>query len=176
MSWTTPATVVVGQLMTAAFWNAQVQANLSAITPGGIALTTYSPALTSSGTTPTLGTGSTITGRYVQIGQLVFVQAVVTFGTSGVGAGTGVYYVSTPTTMSTAQSTQPFTSTPLGPAQLWQNSTSTIKKSQVGIQSSTAFRLFVDGAGGSAYAVSNAAPWTWAASDSIRLQAQYETA
>lgn len=39
MSWTTPATVVAGQLMTAAFWNQQIRDNATELRQGGLALT-----------------------------------------------------------------------------------------------------------------------------------------
>ena len=65
---------------------------------------TYIPSLTSSGTTPTLGTGSVIAGKYKQIGKTVFGWAKLQFGTSGVSAGTGVYRISLPVTAASAES------------------------------------------------------------------------
>ena len=56
----------------------------------------YTPSLTSSGTTPTLGTGSIATGKYKKIGKTVFGWAKIEFGTSGVSAGTGIYRISLP--------------------------------------------------------------------------------
>lgn len=60
------------------------------------AWTSYTPSLTASTTSPTLGTGSTATGRYKQVGKIVTGWAKLTFGTSGINAGTGIYRISLP--------------------------------------------------------------------------------
>lgn len=61
----------------------------------GGAWTAYTPALTSSGTAPNLGTGPVASGRYKQIGKTVFFQFTLRFGTSPT-IGTGFYSVSLP--------------------------------------------------------------------------------
>lgn len=60
------------------------------------ARTTYTPALTAATTNPTLGSGSTTSGRYIQVGKFVVGEFLVRFGTSGTAAGSGNYYVSLP--------------------------------------------------------------------------------
>lgn len=62
--------------------------------------TSYTPVLTASTTNPTLGTGSTVIGSYVQIKNVVIYRFYIGFGTSGVNAGSGFYYVSLPVTAS----------------------------------------------------------------------------
>jgi len=77
-------TFVTGQVLTAAELNAPMK------------WTSYTPALTSSGTQPVLGTGSSATGKYVQINKFVHGYFNIQFGTSGITAGTGNYLISLP--------------------------------------------------------------------------------
>lgn len=65
------------------------------------AWTTYTPALTASTTDPTLGSGSTATGRWIQYGKIVFAAFYIKFGSSGANAGNGLYRVSMPVTART---------------------------------------------------------------------------
>ena len=65
--------------------------------------TSYTPALTASGTNPTLGSGSTATGKYNQIGKTVFGWAKIQFGTSGVAAGSGILRISLPIAAASAE-------------------------------------------------------------------------
>jgi len=44
--------------------------------------TSWTPALTNAVTNPSLGTGGTATGAYLQIGKLVIARGTITFGTS----------------------------------------------------------------------------------------------
>lgn len=62
----------------------------------------WTPTLDSTGTAPTLGTGSAVAGEYLQIGRLVFARGSITFGTSGVSAGTSNYRLTLPVTPRTA--------------------------------------------------------------------------
>lgn len=57
---------------------------------------TYTPTLTASSSNPTLGSGSSATGYYVQNGELVSVQISILFGSSGAAAGSGTYRLSLP--------------------------------------------------------------------------------
>lgn len=77
-------TFVSGQILTAAELNAPM------------AWTSYTPALTSSGTQPVLGTGSVASGKYVQINKFVYGYFNLAFGTSGITVGTGTYLISLP--------------------------------------------------------------------------------
>jgi len=77
-------TFVAGQILLASELNAPM------------AFTAYTPALTSTGTQPVLGTGSSATGEYVQINKFVYGYFNIQFGTSGITAGTGNYLISLP--------------------------------------------------------------------------------
>jgi hypothetical protein len=66
--------------------------------------TSYTPVLTAATTNPTLGTGSSSTGSYARIQDLIIYRFAITFGTSGVAAGSGVYRVSLPVTASATTS------------------------------------------------------------------------
>lgn len=60
--------------------------------------TTYTPALTSTGTTPNLGTNGTTRGVYAQIGKIVHANINVKFGSTSASVGTGNYRISLPVT------------------------------------------------------------------------------
>lgn len=55
----------------------------------------WTPALTSDGTSPTMGTGATNVGRVTQVNHLVQATFDIAFGSS-MAAGTGTYRVSLP--------------------------------------------------------------------------------
>ncbi len=55
----------------------------------------WTPALTSDGTSPTMGSGATNVGRYTQVNHLVQATFDIAFGSS-MAAGTGNYRVSLP--------------------------------------------------------------------------------
>lgn len=145
-----------GQVLTAATMNSI-----------GAAWETWTPALTASTTNPTLGTGSVITGRYARIQKTIFGNVTILFGTSGVAAGTGFYYVSLPFT---AQSATP----PVGSGWLLDNSASLLRQVEVTLDSTSRVALWLDNTTNFAVAATN--PWTWAASDQIRFQFTYEAA
>lgn len=90
---TTAATAVVNTVLTAAFWNTEVRDAIDGIQAPW---TAYTPALTAATTNPTLGTGSSATGSYLQVGKFVVATGRIAFGTSGVAAGSGRYSISLP--------------------------------------------------------------------------------
>jgi hypothetical protein len=145
-----------GQILTAATMN-QI----------GAAWETWTPALTASTTNPTLGTGSTITGRYGRIQKTVFGNVTIVFGTSGVAAGTGFYFVSLPIT---AQSNTP----PVGSGWMLDNSVGLLRQVEVTLDTTSRVALWIDNSTSFAVAATN--PWTWAASDQIRFNFMYEAA
>jgi hypothetical protein len=145
-----------GQILTAATMN-QI----------GAVWETWTPALTASTTNPTLGTGSSITGRYGRIQKTVFGNVTILFGSSGVAAGTGFYFVSLPVT---AQSNTP----PVGSGWLLDSSTSLLRQVEVTLDTTSRVALWIDNS--TNFAVSATNPWTWAASDQIRFNFVYEAA
>lgn len=75
-------------------WNATAAAWVYA---GQMLTGTYTPALTASTTNPTLGTGSSVSGRYtLRNGNWCDVRGLIKFGTSGTGAGSGSFSISLP--------------------------------------------------------------------------------
>lgn len=57
---------------------------------------TYSPALTSTGVQPNIGTTGAGLGRYLRVGDDVTAWGSITFGGAGIAAGTGNYQISVP--------------------------------------------------------------------------------
>jgi hypothetical protein len=57
---------------------------------------TYTPVLTASTTSPTLGPGSTVSGQFWKEDRWITAEFRITFGTSGVVVGSGTYAVSLP--------------------------------------------------------------------------------
>ena len=133
------------------------------------AWTGYTPTLTASTTNPTLGTGGSASGRYSQIGKIVFGYGALIFGTSGVAAGTGTYYVSLPVAR---VSNGEF---PMGSIVLRDSSggfIASIGTLQGLAGDASKAILVVDGA----FAAGAGFPWAWAASDQIWYQFTYEVA
>ena len=132
----------------------------------GAAWETYTPALTASTTNPTLGTGSSVSGRYGQVNKIVCGQGQINFGTAGVAAGSGLYFVSLPIQ---AQSSGKV----IGQFQFYDSSAFAV---YIGtLISDTVFRSLMY-YNNPASVTSNAAPFTWAANDFIRYTFQYEAA
>lgn len=132
----------------------------------GAAWETYTPALTASTTNPTLGTGSSVSGRYGQVNKIVCGQGQINFGSAGVSAGSGYYYVSLPIA---AQSTGKV----IGQFQFYDSSAFAV---YIGtLISDTTTRSFMYYNNPSSV-TTNAAPFTWAAGDFIRYTFQYEAA
>ena len=136
------------------------------------AWTAYTPTLTASTTNPTLGTGSTASGAYCQIGKVVHFRARIEFGTSGMAAGTGDYYVSLPVT---AWSGYP-ASFPIGYVVIQDQSTGTRYNGLAVINSTTTVRLDMSSTNANSIAAADASPMAWAASDDIWINGTYEIA
>lgn len=133
----------------------------------GAAWETWTPTLTASTTNPTLGTGSTASGRYGRINKTVFGQLFIQFGTAGVAQGSGFYYVSVPIT---AQATGPT----VGSGYILDNSASLVRHVISILDTTGRMALWIDNS--TNYSVTATNPWTWAASDQIRIDFLYEAA
>ena len=133
----------------------------------GAAWETWTPALTASTTNPTLGTGSTAAGRYGRINKTVFGNCRIFFGTSGVSAGSGFYFVSLPVT---AQGV----GVVAGSGYVYDASTGLVRHVSIAIDSTSRVALYLENQ--TNYAVSSTNPWTWAASDQIQFSFEYEAA
>jgi hypothetical protein len=165
---TTPRTWAAGEVVTAAEMNTEVR---DAITGIQAAWTAYTPTLTATTTSPTLGTGSSATGAYLQIGKLFFVRGVIVFGTSGVVAGSGNYRVSMPTSLSTGYNAWRVA---YGQAILEDSSASSrVVRFLMAPSSGASVAALIDVAGAQ---VTDAVPWVWAASDAISWSATFQAA
>lgn len=130
---------------------------------------TYTPTLTAVTTNPTLGTGSTVSGRYNQIGKLVVAQTTIIFGSASVGAGSGAYRVALPVAAQAAE-------TILGTGMLYDSSAAQMKHITAIFISSTTAALYLGDAAAAVFEVTHANPWTWAANDQIWVKFSYEAA
>lgn len=130
----------------------------------GSEVTTYTPVLTAASSNPTLGVANDADGAWYQIGPLVAFWFSIQFGTSGVGAGSGQYRVSLPVPVLAGN----LAKVSLGAGRVVDNSVGT------DLGSSIIELEMLDGdptklvmAVEEAVTVSNALPWTWAASDRL---------
>ena len=138
------------------------------------AWTSYTPVLTAATTNPTLGTGSTQSGYYSQIGKFVFYRFYIAFGTSGTNAGSGSYRISLPVNAATTGGAGPTT---LGSLFIFDSSTSNAYTGLMGNVSNATYLSDIYYAQGAALAaVSHNTPFAWAASDQIRGFIVYEAA
>jgi hypothetical protein len=124
--------------------------------------TAFSPALTSTGTAPTLGTGSVRNGWYCTLpGPSIQFTFFIRFGTSGAAPGTGNYLISLPVTAAV-----PFGSTnhsAVGSIQLGDVSASTVNPGSCFVDPAAGTNIGLISAAGSV--VGAASPWTWANTD-----------
>jgi hypothetical protein len=135
---------------------------------GGSAWTAYTPALTASSVNPTLGTGSIVNGSWYRVGRLVTVNANLVLGT-GATAGTGTYRVSLPVTAKTLTGGYHMGSA-FGNDTSANNGVDGI--SRIGATGGwDKAEMMLDNV-----LVTNAAPFTWAATDIISITITYEAA
>ena len=132
----------------------------------GAAWETYTPTLTASTTNPTLGSGSTATGRYARINKTVFYYAEFAFGT-GANAGSGSYRVSLPITALNALNV-------VGSGWLYDSSANRLETCVVRLGATTYAWLYATAT--NTYQTQNAQPWTWAQGDAINFFIVYEAA
>ncbi len=126
----------------------------------------WTPTLTASTTNPTLGTGNSRTGKYGQVDTLVYGQGQINFGSSGVAAGSGFYFVSLPITALTSGQV-------IGNFQFYDSSSGNVYLGTVISDTTTRGIMYY---GAPSTVVTNSTPFTWAANDFIRYTFQYEGA
>jgi hypothetical protein len=126
----------------------------------------YTPALTAAVTNPTLGTGSTAAGRFFKDRRHIVGKVKLIFGSSGVTAGSGDYFVSLPTTAKEAYDV-------VGFGLIFDSSTGTFYQVVARADAtSQKCNLYIHN---SATAVTHASPVAWNTSDVIRLSLDYES-
>lgn len=164
---TQPSHVAVGDRLTAAMYN-------NFIDWAGGSWQTYTPTLTASVTNPTLGTGSSVYGEYLQDGNWVHCRGTIKFGTSGINAGSGGYLISLPTASVDARDQA--TSIQGGVVFVCAGST-TEGFATFGTGGTTVNIRYVNAAfNGSLITVTNAAPGAWTANDKITWNISYRVA
>jgi len=132
---------------------------------------TYVPSLTATTTNPTIGTtGQWLFAWYTfSPGNICNYNFFIQFGSSGAAAGSGQYLVSLPFTAAAPYSTsgQPA----IGTAMFRDSSASALNAGHCYIPATDLSHVafYIQGTG----TVSNAVPWTWAASDYIAGSIQY---
>lgn len=154
------------QLFSNAFWNTYVRDNWKALT--GV-WSTYTPALTSTGTAPVLGTAAVAEGHYLLLNKLCMVRVAIRWGTSGNTFGTGDLIISLPANPQTSASTN----TLLGNGLLYDISATT-PFDAVAIRGGSSLMKMLS-AGVNA-AVSSTNVFTMANSDSMQFALRYEVA
>lgn len=128
---------------------------------------TYVPTWASTGTQPALGNG-TITGRYIQIGKLVYFTVTLTMGTTTT-FGTGIYTFTLPVT---ANSSSPQYDLGLGHGRDASAAADYISAAIPASTTTVALETFASPTGN----WTNAVPVTWATSDTIVISGTYEAA
>jgi hypothetical protein len=133
----------------------------------------YVPTLTAATTNPTLGVGGTASGIYFRHGRSVHMLGCITFGSSGVNAGSGNYSIALPPGM-----TFPTMGTYTRAGTLVvANAASGIFNGYLNAgNGATSMSLTVFNTASSRQTVSHSAPGAWAANDSINFDVTFPIA
>jgi hypothetical protein len=101
--------------------------------------TTYTPTFAGAGTTPTVGTGGTANGAYLQVNKLVIFRLVITFGSSASWGSSGSVSATLPPVTASSNNTS-YQSIGTWSGQLWDSTASATNTIQgQAIYSSQAF-------------------------------------
>ena len=140
----------------------------------------YVPALTASTTSPSLGTGGTLVGKYYKIFDQVYVWGEFRFG-SGASVGSGIYRISLPFKAKTLISTNnPFDSPiPVGTGQVFQVASDANRQAVMCLLGSPDFLVFSVrmGTAGASRGVSHNIPFGWSGGspgDGLMWSARYQ--
>jgi hypothetical protein len=162
-SGTRPASPPTGMVITETDTGKMQRWNGSSWRPVASIRNSFTPTLSSTGTSPTLGTGSAAQGWYTYLSEAVIYTFKITFGTSGNTFGSGSYQVNVP-----VSSALPFGAShhsSVGTIQLADASTGALTAGSCFVDASSSGTLL--GLISSAGIVTTAVPWTWANSDYI---------
>ena len=165
MAWTTPGTATAGEVLTAAFWNANVRDNSLELAPTGAAWTTWSPSYTN------LAGGTTNVARYIQIGKFVACEWKYTLASAGVS---GQVKLTLPVTASSFLTAGQRLGAVLLNSQgvdVWDGRLQYSDTTSVIIS-----RLVVDGTAIKLRDLSSTQPFTWKSTDTMIAQWTYEAA
>lgn len=162
--WTaTPRTWVAGEVPTAANFNTDVRDFGRAFSD---AWTSFTPTLTASTTNPT---NWTQTGYYMRAGKLVHVKGTLTAGAS-MTAGSGTYRIALPANANTTLANTICTSS----VNIYDSSANIAWSTPFIWIANAAYCQIQMGNGAASVNITNAAPWTWAANDTIQFAFTYE--
>jgi hypothetical protein len=161
---TAPVHVAVGDLNTAAYTN-NVDDWINGVWQA------YTPALTAATTNPTLGTGSTQQGRYVQIGKFVHAEVFIGFGTSGTAAGSGIYSISLP-----VAGNQQAQAVVIGDGLIKCAGLSTFVETLYNTTTTATVRYCTAAVNGTLTTVTHAVPGAWTINDQLIVSFTYEAA
>jgi hypothetical protein len=127
--------------------------------------TSYTPVLTATTTNPTLGTGSSATGAYARVQNLIVYNFQILFGSSGVVAGVGNYKVSLPVT---SNATNAFYTATNGCTAFFDSSANSVYFANAWLESTTNLTLLTQASfNGALQNVSATSPAVPAANDAI---------
>lgn len=127
----------------------------------------YTPALTATTTSPTLGTGSAQVGHYHRDGRTIYGAARITFGNAGAAAGSGNYKFSLP--VAAARSGEPLASGHVYDSSAGDRLFATLEADAN--NSTTCFIIVNRAVSG---VTTDAIPWVWAAFDELHFMFTYE--
>ena len=140
------------------------------VTLGQTITAPHTPVLTAT-TNPTLGTGSVAQGRYTLFnGKWCVYRGTIRFGTSGVNAGSGQYFISLPVASATTFGAGV---DGVGAGLVLDASGPNVVQANVYIAGSGATTMSMFASNNQ---VTSVGPWTWAASDYLSWTITYETA
>jgi len=134
------------------------------------AYTSFTPTLTASTTNPNQGTTGVKEGMYLRIGDMVHYYFNLSFGGTGINAGSGIYRISLP--INADQGTAYLGAE--GACQLYDSSALAFKLGVPAAATATYIQIVPES--GSLLGVQNNAPWTWASGDIIRGFIIYQAA
>ena len=167
MAWTTPGTATAGEVLTAAFWNANVRDNSNEIAPFFSGWTNFNPTLTGGFA---IG-NATYIAKYLKVGRLVHVICEITTGsTTSYGSFLGI---NVPITAAYSNA--------LEGGDCWVQDTSAGVRNMCTFISQGTTRtdmnlVRTDGVDATTRSISATVPFTWATGDRIFYRLTYEAA
>jgi hypothetical protein len=154
-------------------WNASAAAWLY---QGQMLTGSYTPALTASTTSPTLGTASAVQGRYTLYGgNWCTARGLIKWGSTGLNAGSGSYSISLPFNTS---NTITAGDVPVGTCRVFDNSVPAAYLGTPFVSAAASTMLVLMGGTPSTgpAQLSNTIPMAWATNDTISWNITYEIA
>ncbi|MFD9047693.1 hypothetical protein [Streptomyces zaomyceticus] len=165
MALAVPRTWVVGEVVTAAYMNAEIRDQWLDMLA---AWTTYTPSWTAATTNPVLSNG-TIVGRYKKIGRLVNFQIDLTMG-STTTYGSGAWSITLPFTAASSSGSRVGSAQALGGSRFGGQVIVSPGASGIGA-------FFPASAAVSNYSsAASAVPFAWASGNELRITGTYESA